>query len=44
MVTVDAEAKGGGLSDEQALRKAMANLAERLRKEVGPALEGALDE
>ena len=44
MVTVDAEAKGGGLSDEQALRKAMANLAERLREEVGPALEGALDE
>lgn len=43
MVTVDEEAKGGGLSHEQALRKALANLAEMLREEIGPALEGVLD-
>jgi len=40
--TLDLEAKGGGLDHDRAARKALDNLAKRLRTEIGPALEGAL--
>ena len=43
VVTLDLEAKGGGLDHDQAARKALGNLAERLRTEIGPALEGVLE-
>ena len=42
-VTLDMEAKGGGLDHDRAARKALGNLAERLRTEIGPALEGVLE-
>jgi hypothetical protein len=43
VATLDLEAKGGGLDHDRAARKALDNLAERLRTEIGPALEGALE-
>jgi hypothetical protein len=43
VVTLDLEAKGGGLDHDRAARKALDNLAKRLRTEIGPALEGALE-
>jgi len=43
VVTLDLEAKGGGLDHDRAARKALGNLAKRLRTEIGPVLEGALE-
>jgi hypothetical protein len=43
VVTLDLEAKGGGLDHDRAARKALDNLAKRLRAEIGPALEGILE-
>ncbi len=43
VVTLDMEAKGGGLDHDRASRKALGNLAKRLRTEIGPALEGVLE-
>ncbi len=43
VVSLDLEAKGGGLDDDRAARKALSNLAKRLGAEIGPALEGALE-
>ena len=43
VVTLDLEAKGGGLDEDKAVRKALGNLAKRLEHEFGPALEGVLE-
>lgn len=43
VVTLDLEAKGGGLDHDRAARKALGNLARMLRTEIGPALEGVLE-
>jgi hypothetical protein len=43
VVTLESEAKGGGLDHDRAARKALGNLAKRLRTEIGPALEGVLE-
>jgi len=43
VVTLDVEAKGSGLDHDRAARKALDNLAKRLRDEIGPALEGVLE-
>jgi hypothetical protein len=43
VVTLDLEAKGGGLDHDRAARKVLGNLAERLGAGIGPALEGALE-
>jgi hypothetical protein len=43
VVTLDVEAKGGGLDDDRAVRKALSNLAKKLEQEIGPALEKSLD-
>ena len=43
ILTLDMEAKGGGLDDDRAARKALGNLAKKLQLEIGPALEEALD-
>jgi hypothetical protein len=43
ILTLDLEAKGGGLDHDQAARKALGNLAKRLELEIGPALEAGLE-
>jgi hypothetical protein len=43
ILTLDLNAKGGGLDDDRAARKALGNLAKRLKLEIGPALEAGLD-
>jgi len=43
VVSLDIEAKGGGLDDDHAARKALSNLARKLGREIGPALESALE-
>ena len=43
VVTLDLEAKGGGLDHDRAARKALGNLAKKLRTEIGPALECILE-
>jgi hypothetical protein len=43
VVTLDLEAKGGGLDEDKAVRKALRNLAKRLEHEIAPALEGVLE-
>jgi len=43
IVTLDVEAKGGGLDDDRAVRKALSNLAGKLEQEIGSALEKSLD-
>ncbi len=43
VVSLDIEAKGGGLDDDRAARKALGNLARKLGKGIGPALAGTLE-
>jgi hypothetical protein len=43
IVTLDVEAKGGGLDDDRAVRKALSNLAKKLEQEIGSALEESLE-
>jgi hypothetical protein len=43
VVTLNLEAKGGGLDHDRAARKALDNLAGRLGAGIGPALEGVLE-
>ncbi len=43
LVTVDIEAKGGGLDDERATHQALRKLAEKMREKIGPAVEKILE-
>ncbi len=43
LVTVDIEAKGGGLDDERAVHQALRKLAKKMRVIIGPAVEKKLE-
>jgi hypothetical protein len=43
LATIDAEEKGGGLNEDQAVKKAVLNLAKELLEQIGPTLERSLE-